>query len=424
MDGPPLLLKPSDPRLMFIASGTSSLTGSENPDLRINKQPNKGWSKALNNFHLPAYRSKKREWSRLLGQDGVIVWAISPGYLATALGVGQEQNKTQGTINPSIEAAFIRDVLEGVRDTEVGKVVSRQCVHTIASSSSRSDQARSRSTHWSAMLDDIQALRSTLNPFKGNDMYEADTSASQADVGVGMKVMFGADLSQAVTIEQVLNTYLSSRRSTDRLVSAYFRFRFYITPYVHSVQFQRQYEAFWSDPGAASPLWISILFSVLFIAANISRTSKENEIPGHRPSALRHCCFISIHAASLVSPDMGAILSVLAHIATVSSYHRENSVPGLSPFTAEMRHRAWSMFMQLDLLVSCHLGVLSRINLAASDTRAPSDLLDSNFDGHSARLPSSRPDSELTGVAFCILKHRFMTIFDKILQTCAGKSLT
>ncbi|KAL5584156.1 hypothetical protein FOVSG1_015507 [Fusarium oxysporum f. sp. vasinfectum] len=131
----PLLLESNDPRLMFIASGTSSLTGSENPDLPPNKQPSKGWPKTLNNFHLPAYRSSKtamnmmmREWFRLLGEDGVKVWAISPGYLATGLGVGQEQNKTQGAIDPSIGAAIVKDVLEGVRDKEVGKVVLKQGV--------------------------------------------------------------------------------------------------------------------------------------------------------------------------------------------------------------------------------------------------------------------------------------------------------
>ncbi|KAI1019329.1 hypothetical protein LB503_009137 [Fusarium chuoi] len=120
---------------MFIASGTSSLTGSESSDLPFNKQPSRGWPKALNNSNLSAYRSSKtalnmmmREWFRLLGQDGVKVWAISPGYLATGLGVGQEQNKLQGAIDPSIGAAIVKDVLEGARDKEVGKVVSRQGV--------------------------------------------------------------------------------------------------------------------------------------------------------------------------------------------------------------------------------------------------------------------------------------------------------
>ncbi|KAF5989591.1 transcription activator protein acu-15 [Fusarium bulbicola] len=301
------------------------------------------------------------------------------------------------------------------------------------------------SCHWIWTLGNTQSHRrllaptrlSALNPFEGNGIDEGDTSAPQADVGMGMDVMFGAGLSQAVSIEQVLNTHLPSRKSTDRLVSAYFRVRLYITPCIHSVQFQRQYEAFWSDPAAASPLWISTLFSMLFISANISRTGKENEIPGHgfavaaaqclalgeyfRPKAF---CFeallLYLHSRFItcleIHPDMGALLSVLAHIATVSGNHRESSVPSLSPFTAEMRRRAWSMFMQLNLLVSFHLGVPSRITLAVSDTRAPSNLLDSDFDEDSTRLPTSRPDSELTNVTFCILKHRFMTIFDKILQ--------
>jgi len=113
---------------------------------------------------------------------------------------------------------------------------------------------------------------------------------------------------------------------------------------------------------------------------------------------------------------MAGLLSMLAHIATVSGYHRESSAVNLSPFEAEMRRRAWSTFTQLDLLVSFHLGVPSRIGFAISDTRAPSNLLDSDFDENSAGLPSPRPDTELTGVSFGILKHKFMTIFDKILQ--------
>ncbi|KAF5263297.1 hypothetical protein FOXYS1_5967 [Fusarium oxysporum] len=129
----PLLLESSDPRLMFIASGTSSLATSENPDFPVNRQPSKGWPKTLTNLDLPAYRSSKtgmnmmmREWFRILSQDGVKVWAISPGYLATGLGLGQGTNKAQGAIDPAIGAAIVKDVLIGARDKDVGKVVSKQ----------------------------------------------------------------------------------------------------------------------------------------------------------------------------------------------------------------------------------------------------------------------------------------------------------
>ncbi|CAG7558802.1 unnamed protein product [Fusarium equiseti] len=317
--------------------------------------------------------------------------------------------------------------------------------HTIAGSSSRSDlsyQGGSGTTHWSAMLDEIKALRSTLEPFEEMDRDDGDTTAPNAGVEMGMGVMFGASLSQAVSIGQILNTHLPSRRTADRLVSSYFRVRSYVTPYIHSVQFQRQYDAFWSDPSAASPHWISILFSMLFIATNISRTGQDNKTPGHEFTvAAAQClalgeyfrpkdfCFEALllytHSHFItrleICSDMAGLLSMLTHIATVSGYHRESSVLNLSPFEAEMRRRAWSTFMQLDLLVSFHLGIPSKIRLAVSDTRAPSNLLDSDFDEQSARLPSSRPGAELTGVSFCILKHRFMTIFDNILQHALEK---
>jgi NAD(P)-dependent dehydrogenase (short-subunit alcohol dehydrogenase family) len=57
----PLLLRSQDPRLLFLASGTSSLGAAENLSLPFNKVPEKGWPKtalpAVAN--VPAYRSAK-----------------------------------------------------------------------------------------------------------------------------------------------------------------------------------------------------------------------------------------------------------------------------------------------------------------------------------------------------------------------------
>jgi len=101
----PLLLKSSDPRLMFLTSGTSTLAGTEDmstPTLqRINQSPPAGWPKDAIANQLTSYRSSKtglnmlmREWYRDLKNDGVKVWCISPGFLATGLGgVGPERLK-------------------------------------------------------------------------------------------------------------------------------------------------------------------------------------------------------------------------------------------------------------------------------------------------------------------------------------------
>jgi NAD(P)-dependent dehydrogenase (short-subunit alcohol dehydrogenase family) len=54
----PLLLESSDPRLLFVTSGTSTLAGTDNLALPLNKAPPKGWPKTGQNS-IPAYRSSK-----------------------------------------------------------------------------------------------------------------------------------------------------------------------------------------------------------------------------------------------------------------------------------------------------------------------------------------------------------------------------
>lgn len=126
----PLLLQSVDPRLLFLTSGTSTLTGSENVALPLNQSPVKGWPKL--GFNIPAYRSAKtglimmmREWHRMLKEDGVKVWCISPGFLATGLGGNTEALKKMGAGDPEIAGPFIRSVLEGQRDADVGKVITK-----------------------------------------------------------------------------------------------------------------------------------------------------------------------------------------------------------------------------------------------------------------------------------------------------------
>ena len=66
-----------------------------------------------------------REWARILKEDGVKVWAVSPGLLATGLGGNQEALKKMGAIDPTIGAEFVRAVIEGERDADVGKIVNK-----------------------------------------------------------------------------------------------------------------------------------------------------------------------------------------------------------------------------------------------------------------------------------------------------------
>jgi NAD(P)-dependent dehydrogenase (short-subunit alcohol dehydrogenase family) len=130
----PLLLESSKPRLLFITSGTSTMAGTDNLALAVNKSPAKGWPKS-NAFNLAAYRSSKTgmnmmmlEWHRILKEDGVKVWCISPGMLATGLGGNPEAIKKMGGLDPSVGGTFVVKVIEGQRDDDVGKVISRDGV--------------------------------------------------------------------------------------------------------------------------------------------------------------------------------------------------------------------------------------------------------------------------------------------------------
>lgn len=128
----PLLLKSRQPRLLFVTSGTSSLIETETSNMNgINSSPAAGWPKDPGSQRICSYRSAKtglnmmmREWTRLLKEDGVKVFAISPGFLATGLaGVGAEALKKMGAGDPSIGGKFIKDVVDGKRDADVGKVI-------------------------------------------------------------------------------------------------------------------------------------------------------------------------------------------------------------------------------------------------------------------------------------------------------------
>lgn len=129
----PLLLQGSNSRLLFITSGTSSLAGIENQALAVNQYPPKGWPKTA--FAIPAYRSAKtglnmlmREWHKTLHEDGVKVFAISPGFLATGLGGHTELLKKMGADDPEVAGPFIRSVIEGERDNDAGKVLLKDSI--------------------------------------------------------------------------------------------------------------------------------------------------------------------------------------------------------------------------------------------------------------------------------------------------------
>lgn len=124
-----LLLKSTDPRLIFI-SGLSAINQAGEKYFPTPTQP-PGWPKHID-FETIGYRCSKTalnmlmlDWNHKLKADGVKVWAVAPGILVTDLGNFREKAVEMGAKHPSIGGDFIKRVVEGERDADVGKLVAR-----------------------------------------------------------------------------------------------------------------------------------------------------------------------------------------------------------------------------------------------------------------------------------------------------------
>ena len=125
----PLLLRSSDPRLLFVTSGISIME-VYSKGYYPGPAPSSSWP-ADGAFNPVSYRSSKvalnmmmLTWHWQLQKDGVKVWSVSPGFLATGLGGNKESMIQAGAGHPSIGGKLIASVVEGERDADVGKVVN------------------------------------------------------------------------------------------------------------------------------------------------------------------------------------------------------------------------------------------------------------------------------------------------------------
>ncbi|QPC73079.1 hypothetical protein HYE68_003831 [Fusarium pseudograminearum] len=131
----PLLLESSSPRIIFLTSGLSTLHGAHKSLLsKITESIPKGWPKTGVPTAI-AYRCSKTalnmvmlSWYQLLKDDGVRVWSVSPGFLATGLGGNPELLKSAGAGDPATGGELVLKVIEGEKEEDVGKVV---CQHGV-----------------------------------------------------------------------------------------------------------------------------------------------------------------------------------------------------------------------------------------------------------------------------------------------------
>lgn len=127
----PLLLKSPDPRLLF-CSGLSQITVANSGKYYPTPPQPAGWPKKID-FETIGYRCSKcalnmltLDWAYKMKEDGVKVWGIGPGMLATNLGgFGKENAAKMGAGHASAGGELYLKVVEGERDADVGKVINK-----------------------------------------------------------------------------------------------------------------------------------------------------------------------------------------------------------------------------------------------------------------------------------------------------------
>lgn len=295
------------------------------------------------------------------------------------------------------------------------------------------------STHWSVILDDLHDLKSILIP-----SYEVDVTRSAREKPcLGDEPIFGAFSS--FSLDRIIADFLPDKVEVDRLVSLYFQGPFFIIPFLHMTQFQRQYHSFWANKAEINPLWLSILFSICYMASQVRQIEGSAGPPLKHSftgnSFLHHASgqclvlgeynrpqFLGIEALSMYAQskhlqtldpcrEAGVILSMAVRTAYHLGFHRDpDSTGSFSVFEGEMRRRCWAICKQMDLMTSFELGLPSNICLENCDTKSPRNLFDSDFDEDTTELPPSRTEHEATRQLWFIVKDRMMTCYSKVCR--------
>lgn len=221
------------------------------------------------------------------------------------------------------------------------------------------------------------------------------------------------------------------------------RGEFFLTwPITCSLTFD-QYEAFWEDPSATSIAWIGLMFSMLYIAAQLQTFTTDftdgrvESLKGEyltmkdafREKAVQCLILaryttggpyiletlITVLTGEFVLLKDGAgdgwlLISMILHLAMRMGYHRDpDHFPGISPFEGEMRRRIWTTILQLDLVLSLEMGLPRSATDTHIDTKLPRNLRDCDFEEDTTELPPPRPETEWTPVLPLIVRGRLIS---------------
>ncbi|KAF7549048.1 hypothetical protein G7Z17_g6663 [Cylindrodendrum hubeiense] len=294
-------------------------------------------------------------------------------------------------------------------------------------------------THCMAMLEDIEDLKSYFDQPDDIDDVEAGEYDS-ADL-----LLFAR---AGPSNREELLSYLPERKVADRLITRYFSSMSPSQHIVHRPSFTRAYAKFWQNPNEASLHWIAQLFMMLGLGVFFNTFINLSEVKGDSPDEpmdrmrlYKSCAGWALAWGKYAQPTIVTLPAFLLYVesyflfnrgAQTNCYilsgvcvrlmlkmglHRDPSkLANISPFEGEMRRRMWNMAIQVELIVSFHMGLPSMLQGFETDTTVPRNLQDEDFDEDSVDLPPGRPPTDYTAMTYPIYKTNVLRVFGQIAR--------
>ncbi|KAF5558838.1 hypothetical protein FNAPI_4928 [Fusarium napiforme] len=296
-------------------------------------------------------------------------------------------------------------------------------------------------THCMAMLEDIEDLKDYFEQPEeaGEDQFlddEIDPTEVMLNTRAGPR-----------NREELLGR-LPERKVADRLLSRYFASMSPSQHIVHRPVFTRQYSKFWQDPNEASLHWIAQLFMMLSLGVFFNNFINSSELEGDSPlpaqDRIRHykaCAGWALVWGKYTQPSSATLPAFLLYVESSFLFNRAaqmncyvlsgvcirlmlkmglhrgpSKLANISPYEGEMRRRMWNMAIQVELLVSFHMGLPSMLQGIETDTAVPRNLDDHDFDEDSTELPLSRPPTDWTSMTYPIHKTQILRVFGQIAR--------
>ncbi|KAJ2901508.1 Fusarisetin A cluster transcription factor fsa6 [Zalerion maritima] len=296
-------------------------------------------------------------------------------------------------------------------------------------------------THFMAVLDDIEDLKSFFDDSE-DESGDSPASTDKASSNVEQLLLGMASPKSKTDLLYML----PEKKVMDRLIMRYFNSHSPSQHVIHRPTFTKQYNVFCRDPSSVHMHFLALLFMVIGAGIFFSMFAAPHEVdldagmsvldrfnmyrraagwaliqgkytqPG--PMTLQPF-ILYVEAEFMVSRaaqmDCYLLTSILIRLMLKMGLHRDpDKLVNVSPFHGEMRRRYWHMALQVDALVSFHMGLPSMVAGIESDTQTPRNLLDEDFDEDSPALPPGRPLTDHTDMSYSIFKSGLVSVFSRI----------